>query len=69
MASGRPSPPCEGCDEQDEGYESSGGLVSVGGVLLAAPLDVVGRRPHAGGGRRAAVCAAQGTERRDAAGT
>ena len=69
MASGRPSPPCEGCDEQHEGYKSSKRLVSVGGVLLAAPLDVVGGRPRAVDGRRAAVYAAHRAERRDAAGT
>jgi hypothetical protein len=69
MAGGRPSPPCEGCDELRGANKQSSCLDGIRGVLLTAALDVVGAGSDRSGGRRAAVYAAHRTERRGAAGT
>ena len=69
MAPGRPSPPFRRSNELRNRVRDEDNLERVTRRLLPAPLDVVGGRHRGSDGRRAAVYAALGIDRRNAAGT
>src|SRR5262249_23646610 len=69
MTPGGPSPPSGDWHELRDRYSGIGTVESNARMLLTASIDVVGAVAGDRGAGRAAVYAAPGSERRDAAGT